>query len=112
MVKEQTLTREQILDLADLQGRKLGFFLFTSALEEDVKEAILEIIDGATLEQIEDLITAFENGYLAANNKNLDDWFKIQLERIKWETESKRNELEQETLKKLQALEDTMQVAE
>ncbi len=77
-----------------------------------MKEAILEIIDDATMEQIDQLVGVFESGYLAAQNKELDDWLKVQMERIKWEMESKKKALEQETLNKLDGLEEKLTVTE
>ncbi len=99
------LTREQILDLADAQGRKLGFLLATSGLDTEIKEAILSIIDEATPEQINSLVGAFEAGYLEAKDADLDYWMKMQMNRIKWESEEQQRIVQDEALDTLREIE-------
>ena len=44
-IKKEELTKDDILDLADAQGRKLGFLLATCPLDEDTKVALVGIIE-------------------------------------------------------------------
>ncbi|MFH1455286.1 MAG: hypothetical protein ABIF22_03140 [bacterium] len=105
-IKTEELTREQILDLADAQGKKLGFLLATSPLEEETKKAILDILKNATPEQLDAIADFFEEGYLMAQNEDLNGWFKIQLENIKAEFDQKQQELDENTIKNIEKLEE------
>jgi hypothetical protein len=107
-LKLEELTREQILDLAGAQGRKLGFLLATSALDENVKTALLGILECATPEQINLLSDMLEEGYLAAENKQTEDFLRLELVKIKKEFDEKENNLEEEILNKLKAIEEKL----
>ncbi|MFH1626516.1 MAG: hypothetical protein ABH971_00180 [bacterium] len=101
------LSREQILDLADAQGRKFGFLLATSPFDEETKNAFLSIIEKATLEQIAIILNFFEEEFLKAQNKDLNDWIKIQLENIKFEFDIEQEKLDIETIDKINKLEES-----
>lgn len=107
-LKLEELTREQILDLADAGGKKLGFLLATSPLDEGVKKSILGIIEKASLEQIGVITEFFEQGYLMAQNKDLNDWLKVQLKNIKNETDKKQEEVDKKTIAKIVKLEEKL----
>ncbi|MBI4992121.1 MAG: hypothetical protein HZB99_02785 [Candidatus Harrisonbacteria bacterium] len=108
MAKEQLkieeLSKEQILDLADAQGRKLGFLLATSSLDDDVKAAIVGILDTATPGQLDILTNMLEEGYLSVKNETLNNFLKSELESIQAEYEDQKIELEANTLEKLDEL--------
>lgn len=108
-LKLEELTKEQILDLADTEGKKLGFLLAASPFDEETKKAILTIVEKANFEQIEAISNFLEDGYLMAQNKELNDWFKAQLENIKREADKKQEELDNETLSKIEELEGKLQ---
>lgn len=99
------LTREQILDLADANGRKLGFLLATADLDEEIKEALLQILESATAEQISALTDMLEEEFMSAYNQNLVEFLREQLQTIKEDDENARGELEGETLEKLSQVE-------
>ena len=101
----EELSREQILDLVDGEGKKFGFLLATSPLDEKTKEAILSVVGQATPEQLEAIITFFEEGYLKAQNADLDTWLKNQLTRIKVRFDKEQGKVDAETLKKMDELE-------
>ena len=103
--KTEELDREEILDLADAEGKKLGFLLATSPLDEKTKKAILDILEKASPEQIDAVIKFFEEEYLMAQNSDLNSWLKIQLENIKSEFEKKQDKLDKETIAKIDKLE-------
>lgn len=102
------LSREQILDLADAEGKKLGFLLATSDLTDEVKQSILEIIQNATLEQIALLTDAFEQGYIASNNKALDEWFANRLKVIKFEANNEQEAADDKTIRAIDELEQKL----
>ena len=99
------LSREDILDLADAEGAKLGFLLATSPLNEKTQKAILEILEKASLEQIDAITEFFEEEYLQAQNKELNDWLKVELETIKGESDAKQKVLDDATIGKIDELE-------
>ena len=102
------LTREQLLDLVDAEGKKLGFYLATSALSDEVKEGIAQIIEHATFEQILALSKAFEEGYLMVNNADLDHWFATRRRDIKAEWDEKEAKSDAEVIAALDALEQKL----
>lgn len=104
-ITTEELSREQILDLADGEGKKFGFLLATSPLDEKTKEAILSVVGQATPEQLEAIITFFEEGYLKAQNADLDTWLKSQLTHIKVRFDKEQGKVDAETLKKMDELE-------
>lgn len=97
----EELSREQILDLADAQGRKLGFLLATSPLDDDIKNAIINILEEATPEQLDKLTEALESGYLQARTQDLNNFLKTELEIVKTEFDLRQKNLETKTLRKL-----------
>jgi hypothetical protein len=103
-LKLEELSREQILDLTDAAGRKLGFLLASSALDDEVKNAIVDILDQATPAQLDTLTQMFEKGYLRSQNKDLDDFLKAELEGIKADFKAIESDLEKETLTQLENL--------
>jgi hypothetical protein len=102
------LTKEEILDLADAEGKKLGYLLATSPLDNETKKALLNIIEKATLEQIDAILRFFEEGYLMANDNELNDWFKKELEKIRDESDEEQNKVDEKTIKKIEALEKSL----
>lgn len=105
VLKLSELSREQILDLADATGRKLGFLLSTSPLTDEQKEAIVNLLQYATPAQIDKLLEVLENGYLLSQNKELEDAFMSKLEKIQTELGGGEKLLEEKTLKQLQQIE-------
>ncbi len=103
-LKLEELSREQFLDLADANGRKLGFLLAISDLSQDIKDSIVNILDSATPAQLDALLEALESGFLEAKNKTLNDLLIEKLKLIKEDFDKKQNELELNTLKKLNEL--------
>src|ERR1035437_3316276 len=102
------LTKEEILDLADAEGKKLGFLLATNPLDIATKKALLDIIERATLEQIDAILKFFEEGYLVANNGDLNEWFKRKLEDIRDESDEEQNKVDDKTIKKISVLEKSV----
>ena len=100
----EELTKEQILDLADAQGKKLGFLLATCPLNEGTKEAILGIIEKANFEQINAISKFFEEGYLMAQNQDMNSWLKTELEKIKSDFDKKQEEVDTETTSAIEKL--------
>lgn len=103
-LKLENLSREQILDLADASGRKLGFLLATSGLDESAKAAIPGILEYATPAQIDALSHMLEEGYLRSTNQGLDQFLKSELGSIKAEFDQQRGYLEEEVQEKLNDL--------
>ncbi len=103
-LKLEELSREQILDLADASGRKLGFLLATAPLEDDVKGAIAHILDTAEPAQLDVLTKILEEKYLEAENENTRLFLRSELAAVNTEIEARRAVLEKETVKKLDAL--------
>lgn len=103
-LKLNELSREQILDLADAAGRKLGFLLATSPLSDEQKQAFINIFEYATPEQIDKLTEIFEISYLEANNKEFEEKFKSELEEIKAEFDARQNSLNEKTIRKLEVI--------
>lgn len=95
------LSREQILDIADAAGRKLGFLLSLSPLTEEQKEAVIETLEFATPKQIDKFSEILESSYIVAGNENLKMKFENELGKIKTEFNAKGIDLENETLNKL-----------
>ena len=104
-LQQDELSREQILDLATEDGKKLGLLLATSPLDNDTKKGLLNIIENATLEQIDMILDFFEEGYLVANNSELNEWFKKELENIRDESDEEQNKVDDKTIKKIDYLE-------
>ena len=103
-LQQNELSREQILDLADAQGRKLGFLLATSPLDNETKDSLLGIIEKATQEQLDVIYNFFDEEYLMAQNQDLNEWFKGELEDIKTEFDKEQEELDKNTVEKMDNL--------
>ncbi|MBI2451307.1 MAG: hypothetical protein HYV52_03195 [Parcubacteria group bacterium] len=100
------LSREQILDLADASGRKLGFLLALSPLEDKIKESIMDILELATPAQLDKFSEMLELSYLESGNKELEESFKKEVEQIKTTFDEKEKALEEETLFILEQIEN------
>ncbi|MDP3729606.1 MAG: hypothetical protein Q8R26_02565 [bacterium] len=105
ILKPKELSREQILDLADAQGRKLGTLLALSPLADDIKVGVLSILEYATPAQIDALSTALEEGYLHAENKVMNDFLAAELRRIKNDSDREQKDLETAVLKDIETIE-------
>lgn len=99
------LSREQILDLADAEGKKLGFLLAASPLDEETKKSILESLSKLDSEQIGQATQFFEDEYLMAKNKELNDWLKKTLTSIKDEFDTKQKDIDDATIASIDKLE-------
>jgi hypothetical protein len=100
----ENLSKEQLSDLADAAGRKLGLLLATAPMDADAKSAILEMIKGASPEQIDLLIKVLEENYLEAENESLRLLLKTDLISADSEYQSQKNVLEKKVAGKLNAL--------
>ena len=100
----EDLSREQILDLADAAGRKLGTLLAMSPFSTEQKEAFLNIIQDATPEQIGKLTEMLEDSFLMSHVRNLQIQFEQVLQEIKKADDQAQNNLAEETAKKLEAI--------
>lgn len=107
---KRELTKEEILQLADAQGQKLGFLLATCPLDEKTKKSILNIIEKSSLEQIDVITKFFEEGYLMAQNSDLNEWLKIKLQEIKSEFDVKQQELDDKTIKEIDRIEEYLEI--
>lgn len=107
---KKELTKEDIIELADSQGQKLGFLLATCPLDEKTKKSILNIIEKSSLEQIDVILKFFEEGYLMAQNNDLNEWLKIKFQEIKTEFDIKQQELDDETIKKIDEIEEYLKI--
>jgi hypothetical protein len=107
-LKLEELTREQILDLADAQGKKLGFLLATGPLNDETKKSILDIIEKSSSEQLDIITKFFEEGYLMVQNRDLDNWLKERLKEIKYKFHDKQEKLDEQTLAKMGELEESI----
>lgn len=105
-LKVSDLSREQIFDLADAAGRKLGFLLTLSPLKDEVKEAIMKIIEFATPAQLDKFTQMLEENYLKANNKNLEENFKKEIENLKTDFEENEKKLDEKISSSLTAIEE------
>ena len=103
-LKLEELTREQILDLADAQGKKLGFL----PLNDETKKSILDIIEKSSSEQLDIITKFFEEGYLMVQNRDLDNWLKERLKEIKYKFHDKQEKLDEQTLAKMGELEESI----
>lgn len=103
-MKLENLSKEQLLDLADGAGRKLGFLLATAPLDPESKDAILKMLENASPEQINLLTEVLEDGYLEAENESLKTFLKSDLASANAEYQSRSDLLEKETADKLSAL--------
>ena len=103
-LKLEELSKEQILDLADAAGRKLGFLIATSPLDDDLKMAIIGILDSATPEQLHKLSQILEWSYFNASQSVMNEFIKSELEAIESGYRDRRAILEGETLGKLNKL--------
>ena len=96
------LSKEQILDLADASGRKLGFLLAMSPLQDEIKEGIISILKYATPDQLDALIEMLESGFLQSVNTDMEVFLKKELEIIKKEYDGRSNELDREVVEALE----------
>jgi len=107
-IKKEELTKDDILDLADAQGRKLGFLLATCPLDEDTKVALVGIIEKLSPEQIEVVTDFFEEGLLAAQNQPLNDWLKEKMEKINKEYDTRQWAVDEKTIANIDNLEKSI----
>lgn len=68
---------------------------------DEVKKAILNILNSAAPVQLAVLVKMLEDGYLRAAKKELNDFFRSELESIKAEYNQSEADLEKETLRRL-----------
>jgi len=100
------LSKEEILDLADAHGRKLGALLATSALTDDLKDALIGILQYATPKQLDALINMMEDGLISVASEEADDFLRIELSALKRDYDKANENLDKDILSKLEILEN------
>lgn len=106
-------TTEAIVDpklkaLAEAKGIKLGFLISELKIDEETRQAFLDILPTLSLEQIDKLIDVLENKYLDLATKSEDNKFIEKLKQIQDEFTQNIEKNDLETLNKLKELEDIL----
>ncbi|MBU2579110.1 hypothetical protein KKA09_03270 [Patescibacteria group bacterium] len=102
--EQAKLSEEQIKELLKAQGRKLGFLVASANISDEEKAGFIKIIPEMSLEQVARLIKILETKYIGEKTQDIDKQFKKDLEEIKSKYEEKREELNKDTLDKLQKI--------
>jgi len=106
--QKKDITREDVLELADVQGTKLGYLLAVSTLDEQTQRSILDIIGKCSLEEIDAIIDFFEQGILMAQNVELNEWLKNQLEAIQKDFDEKQEAIDKKAVDGIDKLDATI----
>ena len=104
MSQANTITKEDLYEGLKSNGRKLGIFIAALPASDEEKEAWLEIVKYASLEQIDQLTDTLETLYAHSETAEIDEEFKSELESIRKKYEEKETVLDKETIEKINVL--------
>lgn len=99
---------DELQALAIQKGKKLGLLISELKIDDETRQAFLDLLPSLTLEQIEELTDALELKYLDAATRSEDKKFEEQLIQIKEEYTKKQEEIDKETIKQLEELEKAL----
>jgi hypothetical protein len=99
---------DELQSLAIQKGKKLGLLISELKIDDETRQAFLDLLPSLTLEQIEKLIDTLEVKYLDAATRSEDKKFEEELIKIKEEYTKKQEEIDKETIKQLEELEKVL----
>ncbi len=106
----EQMTEDDIKKILRAKGQKLGLFLASSNLPDDVKEAIVTLLPELSLQQIDDLLNALETQYLLQKTgaQQAQEEFQKKLALILIAAEQKQEATARGAFAQLDALEKTI----
>ena len=106
---ENKLSREQILDIAEATGRKMGVLIAIAPLANEIKEALVQMLLFLTPKQIDEFIEVLEERFLEAHGMAYEGMVRRELNRIEFETERDCYRLNKKTDQRLAKIEEKIQ---
>lgn len=100
---------DKLKDLVRAKGQKLGIILSELKIDDETRQAFLDILPSLTLEQIDELLNTLEVKYLDAATRSEDEKFKQDLLKIKNDFEKAQEQNDLKTLKQLEDLENILE---
>ena len=104
MSQTEEITREEIETGLKSQGQKLGLLLAALPVPDEEKTAWLNMLEHASLEQIDRLVDILKSLYAHGKTSEIDKEFRGELETIKTEYDRKEAALSGETIGKIKKL--------
>lgn len=95
----------KIKELVEKKGQKLAFLISEFKIDEETRQAFLDILPSLSLEQIDKLIDILEVKYLDAATRSEDKKFEEELSKIKSDHIKKQEDIDKESIKQLEELE-------
>lgn len=96
---------DKLKDLVRAKGQKLGIILSELKIDDETRQAFLDILPSLTLEQIDELLNTLEIKYLDAATRSEDKKFEEELSKIKSDHIKKQEDIDKESIKQLEELE-------
>jgi hypothetical protein len=72
----------QFVDYLKNKGKKLGFLIGNSALSNNIKQELIELLSKMNVEQIDRLIRIFEAKFINDQTGKIDNEFKVKIEKM------------------------------
>ncbi|MCK4744646.1 hypothetical protein KAS41_01130 [Candidatus Parcubacteria bacterium] len=104
MEEKKIIKKEDLLQLAKDQGKKLGFLISSLNASDETKEAMLFLVEDMNLEQLEKMTEVLEAKFIGEQTPEVEEDFKKELEEIIRETVELGDELNKNTLSKIKDL--------
>lgn len=104
-LKISDLSEEQIYELIEARGRKLGILIGTSPLDDAVKADLMNVVQYATIEQLDNLIKVFEDKFCDVSTYNVNKNLEEAVKKIQSDYEKQSKRLQAETMKKISSIE-------
>ncbi|PIZ82020.1 MAG: hypothetical protein COY02_00790, partial [Parcubacteria group bacterium CG_4_10_14_0_2_um_filter_41_6] len=98
------LTEQELREIARAKGKKLAFLIASLNVDNETKEAIMALLPGMSLEQIERFLDILESKYLQQETQGIDEDFKKELERVGDEHKKASFAIDKQALEKIKAM--------
>ena len=108
---QRNITTNKDKETAKALGRKLGFLISASTMDDDLKESWITIFPQMSLEQIARLIDIMEAKYLDEQTTDINKKLEQELGIIKKKYQEKREIVDQNVLGEINKLEEKLAVS-
>ena len=109
--KQQSIISNEDQQIAKVLGRKLGFLIGASTMDDETKQGWFAILPEMRLEQIARLIDILEAKYLDEQTQDINKTLEQELDIIQKKYQQEREEIDQDTIDRIKKLGEKLAVS-
>ncbi len=99
---------KEIATSLEINARKLAILLYCSSMPEEIKDSWIALLPEMSFEEIDQLLAILEASYLDEQTRNIDEEYRVKIEKLTEEFEQQKMKEDQKTVDLLQKLAQTI----